>query len=228
MICHGEEKIRKKQGLFNSRIALAIIIAIGLCPVTRAAQAASGPHCDPNAVAGNPCNLPGEGLGQTVMDCAKQNVLACLNPPGQSTGQRWYIAGTDTIPNCTTVGDMLQFNGNTIQCAQNVYPTCAAGQSITFNGTTLVCMLSPTPTPTPVPTPVPTATPTSTCGSDCDDSGGIPTPAATPVPTATYTTNGMESCSPPGGCQLMYDPTTGNDIEEQCTPTGWVPSSSCQ
>jgi hypothetical protein len=106
-------------------------------------SSSSPPPCDPTVIIGGPCKT----VGQTEMDCKGQNILACLYPPGQSSGQVWYIAGTDSIPDCMSSHQILQFNGSTFTCIAP-FPTCPAGQVFYFDGTTLKCGTgAPTPPP---------------------------------------------------------------------------------
>ena len=132
-------------------------------------SSSSPPPCDPTVIIGGPCKT----VGQTEMDCKGQNILACLYPPGQSTGQIWYIAGTDAIPDCMGSHQILQFDGTRFSCIAP-FPTCPAGQVFYFDGTTLKCG-----TGAPPPTP-------PTCGPGLVLSGyAADWSCVTPTPTPT-------------------------------------------
>jgi hypothetical protein len=194
MLLDTSEREQAGHGLMRpAQIILAVLFALGIGFAPAGAQAA-GPACNPNVVAGNPCVT----VGQTAMDCGGQNVLACLYPKGQTTGQRWYIAGTDSIPSCTNVGQVLQFNGSTFICQAKTYPTCPDGQAMTSDGTNVTCATVVVAAPTPDPGP-------------------------TAPPTTTYTTLGTNNC-PVGSTQYMN--VNGVLIMETCTPTGYAPVTS--
>jgi hypothetical protein len=109
-----QNRIIERCRLFASRL-IAAALAFAICIAAAHAQELA-PY-DP--VPGNPCPV----LGKTAMNVAYSGVpvgadiLACLRLASNPMELRWYRAGTDTVPTCTS-GYSLHFDGR-IRCSRH-------------------------------------------------------------------------------------------------------------